>query len=54
MMLLWVTGGLLLVAGGLLTYLLKPHKSAAALLLPVSYCNKGSDQKAPSGRELSP
>ena len=31
MMLLWLTGGLLLLAGGLLTYLLKPHKSDAAL-----------------------
>ena len=30
MMLLWVMGGLLLLAGGLLTYLLKPHKGNAA------------------------
>ena len=30
MMLLWVMGGLLLLAGGLLTYLLKPRKGNAA------------------------
>ena len=43
MMLLWVTGGLLLLAGGLLTYLLKPHKSAAALYRVRLHCLYGSD-----------
>lgn len=29
-MLLWITGGLMLLAGGLLTYLLKPHRGSEA------------------------